>query len=77
MLYTFAQFYDTFVTRRHEREADEYAARAAGAGALLRALEKLGAGRSPIAIANRWTTHSTWEIRSRRLRDMAAREDCP
>ncbi len=77
-LYSLARsIYDTSVTRRHEREADEYAARAAGAGALLRALEKLGGGRSPIAMANRWTTHSTWEIRSRRLQDMAAREDGP
>ena len=62
--------YETFVTRRHEREADEYAARAAGAGALIRALEKLGADRSPVTMANRWTTHGTWEIRSGRLREM-------
>ncbi len=75
MLFVFArQFYVTFVTRRHEREADEYAARSAGANALLSALEKLGAGRSPFRTANRWTTHSTWEIRSRRLREMAACE---
>jgi Zn-dependent protease with chaperone function len=69
------QSYEALVTRRHEREADEYAANAVGAGALLRALDRLGAGRSPIVMANRWTTHSTWEIRSRRLRDMAAREE--
>lgn len=66
--------YDLFVTRKHECEADVYAARAAGAGALLRALEKLGASRDSTRIANRWTTHSTWETRSRRLRNMAARE---
>lgn len=69
--------YDRLVTRRHEQEADAYAARAAGAGMLLRALEKLGAGRSPIRKANRWTTHSTWEIRSQRLRELAARETDP
>lgn len=66
--------YRSFVTRRHEREADDYAARAIGAGALLRALERLRAGRRPIETANRYTTHSTWAIRSARLQAMAARE---
>jgi STE24 endopeptidase len=61
--------YDRFVTRKHECEADEYAARAVSASALLHALEKIGADRSPIT-ANRWTTHSTWEIRSERLREL-------
>jgi Zn-dependent protease with chaperone function len=71
------QSYDTFVTRRHEREADEYAARAVSAAALLSALEKLGAGGRAVTMANRWTTHSTWEVRSERLRQkaIAATED--
>jgi Zn-dependent protease with chaperone function len=69
--------YDRFVTRRHECEADAYAARAVGAATLLRALEKLGAARSPITTANVWTTHSTWEIRSNRLRELAEREGDP
>jgi Zn-dependent protease with chaperone function len=64
--------YERFVTREHEREADEYAARAVSAGALLHALEKIGADRSPLT-ANRWTTHSTWEIRSGRLKDLDER----
>lgn len=59
--------YDKLITRRHEREADEYAARAAGADALLRALEKLRAGRIGPNVAHRWTTHGTWEQRSAHL----------
>jgi len=61
---------ERFVARKHECEADEYAARAVNAGALLSALEKIGADRSPLT-ANRWTTHSTWEIRSERLKALA------
>jgi Zn-dependent protease with chaperone function len=59
--------YDKLIRRRHEREADEYAARAAGAAALLRALEKLRAGCIGPNVAHRWTTHGTWEQRSAHL----------
>jgi Zn-dependent protease with chaperone function len=64
--------YDTFVTRRHEAEADAFAVGLVGATALLGALEGL---RGPNAIEppihNRWTTHGTWQQRSARIREQA------
>jgi Zn-dependent protease with chaperone function len=61
--------YDTFVVRRHEAEADEFAVDVAGAPALLAALGVLDAlGPGDALVHNRWTTHSTWERRTRRIR---------
>lgn len=61
--------FDTYVTRRHEAEADEYAVDVAGADALLGALESLRArGVVGPRMHNRWTTHSTWERRVARIR---------
>lgn len=59
------------VTRRHEFEADEFAANIAGADALLGALEALQftEPRSTM-VHSRWTTHGTWERRSARLREL-------
>ncbi len=65
--------YDTYVTRRHEAEADEYAADVAGAEALLGALESVQARALPAPRThNRWTTHSTWERRVARIREREA-----
>ncbi len=63
-------FYDTFVVRRHEAEADDFAVSVAGAPALLGALETLGANHPRVsAVHNRWTTHSIWERRAARIRE--------
>jgi len=62
--------YETFVVRHHEAEADEFAVVVAGAPALLDALGVLGGSGPPEALVhNRWTTHSTWERRARRIRE--------
>jgi Zn-dependent protease with chaperone function len=65
--------YENFVTRRHEAEADKFAAMLVGATAMIGALEAL---RGPNAIHahthNRWTTHGTWERRSARIRKYGA-----
>ena len=61
--------YDTFVVRRHEAEADEFAVEVAGAAPLLGALGVLGAlGPSGALVHNRWTTHSTAERRASMIR---------
>jgi Zn-dependent protease with chaperone function len=63
--------YDTFVIRRHEAEADEFAVDTAGGPALLEALGVLGAsGPGEALVHNRWTTHGTWERRSGRIREL-------
>jgi Zn-dependent protease with chaperone function len=62
--------YETYVTRRHEAEADEYAVDVAGAEALLGALESLSArGIAGPRVHHRWTTHGTWEQRVARIRE--------
>jgi Zn-dependent protease with chaperone function len=62
--------YDTFVIRRHEAEADEFAVDTAGGQALIEALGVLGAsGPGEALVHNRWTTHSTWERRAGRIRE--------
>ncbi|MGH2436178.1 MAG: hypothetical protein ACRDFA_04200 [bacterium] len=63
----------TYVTRRLEAEADEYAVDVAGAQALLGALESLRARAllGPLT-HNRWTTHSVWERRVARIRQCEA-----
>ena len=61
--------YDAFVTRRHEAEADEFAVDTAGGQALIDALGVLGgSGPGGTLVHNRWTTHSTWERRTARIR---------
>lgn len=68
MIFSFLRgLYNTRITRNHEREADEYAARATSGDALLRALEKLRKGRVAPNVDHRWTTHGTWEQRSARI----------
>jgi hypothetical protein len=63
--------YDTFVIRRHEAEADEFAVNVAGVPALLDALRVLrGPGGLEVLVHNRWTTHSTWERRIRRIQEL-------
>jgi STE24 endopeptidase len=63
--------YTALVTRRHEFEADDFAAQVAGAESLLGALESLNFTESrTVTVHNRWTTHGTWEVRSARLRQM-------
>ena len=66
--------FQSHVSRKHEREADEYAARAAGPESVITALEKLGAHRHPLRLANRYTNHGTWAVRSSHLRALAALE---
>lgn len=62
--------YDTYVIRRHEAEADEFAVDTAGGQALIDALNVLGAsGPGGALVHNRWTTHSTWERRVGRIRE--------
>ena len=62
--------YDTYVIRRHEADADAFAVHVAGASALLTALETLRpSGQLPGMVHNRWTTHSTWELRAARIRE--------
>ncbi len=62
--------YDTYVIRRHEAEADEFAVDVAGAEPLLHALEALQAsGYSAALVHNRWTTHGTSEVRTSRIRE--------
>jgi Zn-dependent protease with chaperone function len=64
--------YEAFVSRRHEAEADRFAVEIAGADALLGALEAIQrTGPAPAIMANRWTTHGTWEVRAARIRAMA------
>jgi Zn-dependent protease with chaperone function len=59
--------YDTFVVRRHEAEADEFAVDVAGAAPLVNALGVLGTYGLPTH--NGWTTHSTWERRTSWIRE--------
>jgi Zn-dependent protease with chaperone function len=62
--------YDTFVIRRHEAEADEFAVDAAGGQALIEALGVLKAsGPGEALVHNRWTTRSTWERRAHRIQE--------
>jgi Zn-dependent protease with chaperone function len=64
--------YEALVSRRHEAEADRFAVDVAGADALLGALEAIQrAGTAAPIMANRWTTHGTWEVRAARIRAMA------
>ncbi len=63
--------YEARVTRRHEAEADGFAVRVAGAGALLTGLEVIQArGPTAAVVHNRWTTHSTWDVRAARIREL-------
>jgi len=63
------QFYELYVTRRHEAEADDFAVDVAGPDALLGALEGIVDFRVHEALLhNRWTTHGTWERRTGRIR---------
>jgi Zn-dependent protease with chaperone function len=64
------RLYDTFVVRRHETEADEFAIDVAGATALLDALTALGgAGPTEALVPNRWTTHGSRERRLSRIHE--------
>lgn len=61
--------YDTFVVRRHEAEADDFAIDVTGGTALLGALDGLGGSGPPEALVrNHWTTHGTWKRRASRIR---------
>jgi Zn-dependent protease with chaperone function len=62
--------YDAFVTRTHEAEADAFAVDIAGGRPLVEALAVLGCPTVSAALLhNRWTTHSTWERRVRRIEE--------
>lgn len=66
--------YETFVVRRLEAEADEFAVSIAGGPALLEALQAFGA-QGRVLMHNRWTTHSTWERRTRRIAEWEESSD--
>lgn len=67
------ELYDRFVSRRQEAEADRFAVEVAGADALIGGLEALqGLGPPPPLMHNRWTTHSTWDVRAARIRAVTA-----
>lgn len=66
------RLYHLVVIRRHEREADAFAAGVAGPQAMLDALHRLGGGGpSSVLVHRRWTTHGTSEERLARIRAMA------
>jgi Zn-dependent protease with chaperone function len=68
--------FNALVSRRHEFEADDFAAAVAGADAVTSALEALNlTGPTAAMTHNRWTSHGTWDLRAARLRNAAGPQE--